>query len=267
MNERFVFVGGGNMGRAMAAALIAQKVCAAEEILVVEPHQETRETLAGMGCRVLELADETIGQPQVVVVAVKPQSAQDVFAQIKPWLQPHQVLVSIMAGVTLGALVEGLGSHAVVRVMPNTPAQIGMGMNVYYAPPELNGNKLGQVEALLNASGSALRVASEDAIDAATAVSGSGPAYVFYLAENWMAQAEALGFTTEEARTLVQQTLLGATELWKGQTESAGTLRERVTSKGGTTAAALEHFEGKGIGQALREGIQKAYQRAKELGR
>jgi len=154
-----------------------------------------------------------------------------------------------------------------VRVMPNTPAQVGLGMNVYYADPSLGPQQLEPVTALLNASGAALAVPSEDAIDAATAVSGSGPAYVFYVAEHWMNAARKLGFSEEEAATLVQQTLLGATELWKAQGVPVGTLREQVTSKGGTTAAALEAFQANGVGTGLEAGIERAYQRAKELGR
>ena len=147
------------------------------------------------------------------------------------------------------------------------PVQVGLGMNVYYAAPGIEKERLAAVEALFNASGEALAVNSEDAIDAATAISGSGPAYVFYVAEHWMSRAQALGFSAEEAQKLVQQTLIGATTLWKTQDVAVGTLREQVTSKGGTTAAALETFEAASVGAGLREGIEKAYQRAKELGR
>ena len=158
-----------------------------------------------------------------------------------------------------------MNHQALVRVMPNIPAQVGEGMNVYYAEPGVTPVQLAAVEALLKASGEAMAVRSEDAIDAATAVSGSGPAYVFYMAEHWMKQAESLGFTAEEAARLVQQTLLGATVLWKEVKLPVATLRQQVTSKGGTTAAALESFENRAVGASLREGIEKAYRRAKEL--
>ena len=261
----YAFVGGGNMGRAMAAALIGRGVSAPEKILVVDPDEGCRKQATGLGFRVAEQAGGEVGDAGVVVLAVKPQSAQAMFAQVAPRLRPEQVVVSIMAGVTLAAIRTGLNHQALVRVMPNIPAQVGEGMNVYYAEPGVKPVQLAAVEALLKASGEAMAVQSEDAIDAATAVSGSGPAYVFYMAEHWMKQAESLGFTAEEAARLVQQTLLGATALWKEVKLPVATLRQQVTSKGGTTAAALESFEKRAVGASLREGIEKAYRRAKEL--
>lgn len=263
----YAFIGGGNMGRALAAALIGQGVCLGEEILVVDPDEAARERNAGLGCQVREAVDEKIAEAPVVVVAVKPQQAADAYGTVKVHLKPGQVVVSIMAGVTIGALQAGLGHEAVVRVMPNTPAQVGLGMNVYHAAPAVSGGQLRAVEALLQASGETLGVDSEDAIDAATAISGSGPAYVFYMAEHWIEGALKLGFSQEQAEQLVQQTLIGATALWKDQGVAVSTLRAAVTSKGGTTAAALEHFDSNGIGRHFSEGVQKAYERAKELGR
>ena len=250
----------------MAAALIQKQVCKGSGILVVEPHPETRQAVADLGCRVMESPAAEIGQAPVLVLAVKPQTAPEAFAQIQPWLSADQVVVSIMAGITMKKLAAGLNHQAVVRVMPNTPAQIGLGMNVFYPAPDLSAAKLEPVVKLLGASGEALQVDREDAIDAATAISGSGPAYVFYMAEQWMTQAEALGFSQVQARTLVQQTLTGATELWKSGETPVATLRQQVTSKGGTTAAALEHFEQNQMGRSFREGIERAYRRAKELG-
>jgi len=172
-----------------------------------------------------------------------------------------------MAGISLAALRAGLAHEALVRVMPNTPAQVGLGMNVYHAAPAVEDRQLRAVEALLQASGETLAVASEDAIDAATAISGSGPAYVFYLAEHWMNAALKLGFTSQEAEQLVQQTLIGATALWKEQRVPVATLRAQVTSQGGTTAAAVEHFEQQEVGLHFEGGVERAYRRAKELGR
>lgn len=255
------------MGRALASALIGKEVCRPEEILVVDPDAACQAACRKLGCAVAETADDAVSAAPVLVLAVKPQSAQEAFAQLRPLLKPEQLVVSIMAGTTMAAMREGLGHEALVRVMPNTPAQVGLGMNVYYAAPGIEKERLAAVEALFNASGEALAVNSEDAIDAATAVSGSGPAYVFYVAEHWMSRAQALGFSAEEAQKLVQQTLIGATALWKSQDVAVGTLREQVTSKGGTTAAALEYFDSHNVGKNLAGGIEKAYQRAKELGR
>jgi pyrroline-5-carboxylate reductase len=261
----YAIIGGGNMGRALAAALIGKGIVTGDKVLVVDPEESARERTSQLGCKVAERADERLREAQVVLLAVKPQQAREMLAGLKPLLKPSQVVVSIMAGVSLHTLREGLEHEALVRVMPNTPAQVGLGMNVYFAAPAVSGAQLKAVEALLKASGETLAVASEDAIDAATAVSGSGPAYVFFVAEHWMKAAQALGFTDEEAELLIQQTLIGATALWKELRLPAATLREQVTSKGGTTAAALEHFQQQALGEHLEEGIALAYRRAKEL--
>lgn len=263
----FAFVGGGNMGRALAAALIRQGVSKPANVLVIDPDETARELSGRLGCAVAEAPDARVADAPVVLLAVKPQQAPAAMAAVKPRLSDGQVVVSIMAGVTMKALQDGLEHSAVVRVMPNTPAQVGLGMNVYHAAPAVTARQLEAVESLLSASGEVLAVKSEDAIDAATAVSGSGPAYVFYVAEHWMQAARKLGFTEEEAAQLVQQTLVGATALWKNQNVPPATLREQVTSKGGTTAAALEVFRSRGLGEALEAGVARAYERARELGR
>jgi pyrroline-5-carboxylate reductase len=263
----YAFIGGGNMGTAMAAALIGKGVCEASDILVVDPEEQARERLAALGCQVGAEIDKEVGSAPVVLLAVKPQSAGSVLASLQEVLRAGQVVVSIMAGITLATLREGLDHKALVRVMPNTPAQVGLGMNVYHAAPAVSATQLRAVEALLQACGETLAVASEDAIDAATAVSGSGPAYVFYIAEHWVKAARELGFTEQEAEHLVQQTLIGATALWREQGVPPATLREKVTSKGGTTAAALELFQQHRVGAHFEDGVRRAYQRAKELGR
>lgn len=263
----YAFIGGGNMGRAMATALVERRVCAAREVLVVDPDPACRAKLEPLGCALAERADARAGEARVVVLAVKPQGAKDVMSALRPSLQSGQTVLSIMAGVPLVALREGLGHHALVRAMPNTPAQIGLGMTAYVAEPAVTKDGLARVEALLGACGESLRVRDEDAIDAATAVSGSGPAYVFFMAEHWIRAARALGFSEADATALVRQTLLGATELWKRSGTPAGTLREQVTSKGGTTAAALDVFRERLVGEGIEAGIARAYARAKELSR
>jgi pyrroline-5-carboxylate reductase len=264
---QIAFIGGGNIGRALAAAVIRQGVSKPAEVIVVEPVEVAREQVERLGCTVAEVPDERVSEASVVVLAVKPQQAREAMTELKPVLRNSQVIVSIMAGVRMSVLEEGLGHEALVRVMPNTPAQVGLGMNVYHAAPSVTPRQLEAVEEVLKASGEVLGVQSEDTIDAATAVSGSGPAYVFYLAEHWIAAAIKLGFTEPEATQLVQQTLIGATALWRSVNLPPSTLREQVTSKGGTTAAALEVFNNSSMGKAIEGGVTRAYERAKELGR
>lgn len=255
------------MGRAMASALIAKGVCEGGEILVVDPDAGARERNVKIGARAVEEIGPELGDAKVVLLAVKPQSSAEMFAHLRPHLQRGQVVISIMAGVPMATLVKGLGHEALVRVMPNTPAQVGMGMNVYYPAKAVTREQLQEVEALLNACGESLAVTTEDAIDGATAISGSGPAYVFFMAEHWMNAAGRMGISVENAEKLIQQTLVGATELWRQSGLHPSVLRSQVTSKGGTTAAALEVFGEKGVGEGLEQGIARAYQRAKELGR
>ena len=261
----YLFIGGGNMGYALAAAAVRRGLCPPDRVLVTDPSPEARRRAEALGCRTAERPGQA--DAGVIVLAVKPQQAPEAMAALAGRLQPGQVVLSIMAGVSLAALQAGLRHRAVVRAMPNTPAQIGLGMIVYHADASVTAEQLASVEALLNASGETLRVGSEDLIDAATAVSASGPAYVFYLAEHWMRAAEGLGFTPEQAARLVRQTLRGATELWQSTGTAPGRLREQVTSKGGTTAAALDALDAAGVGAAIETGVRRAYERAKELGR
>lgn len=255
------------MGRALAAGVIRQGVCKPAEVLVVEPVESAREQAERLGCTVAEIPDERVTKAAVVLLAVKPQQAREAMGEVKPVIAANAVVVSIMAGVKMSALEDGLAHNVLVRVMPNTPAQVGLGMSVYHASPNVTSRQLEAVETVLKASGEVLAVDSEDAIDAATAVSGSGPAYVFYLAEHWVAAAIKLGFTEPQAAQLVQQTLIGATALWRSASAPPAALREQVTSKGGTTAAALEVLNGGGVGRAVESAVTRAYERAKELGR
>jgi pyrroline-5-carboxylate reductase len=261
----YLFIGGGNMGYALAAAVVRRGVCPAGRVLVSDPEPAARQRAEALGCRTAQGPAEA--GARVIVLAVKPQQAALALAALAGRLHAGQVVLSIMAGVRIAAIQEALRHRAVVRAMPNTPAQIGLGMNVFYADGSVTAEQLAPVEALLNASGEALRTDSEDLIDAATAVSGSGPAYVFYLAEHWMRAAEDMGFTPDQAARLVRQTLRGATELWQSTGTPPGRLREQVTSKGGTTAAALDAMNAAGVGAGIETGVRRAYERAKELGR
>lgn len=262
-----IFIGGGNMGYALAAALIGRGVSLPERVLVVDPAPEARTRAQRLGCQVSAQVDERVAQGRTLVLAVKPQGMGDALAPLRGRLRQEQVVVSIMAGVRIGTIQAALGHTAVVRVMPNTPAQVGLGMNVFYAHASVQSGQLAAVDALLQASGEVLRVESEDLIDAATAVSASGPAYVYYVAEHWIRAAQQVGFTETQAVLLVRQTLKGATALWQSVGAAPGRLREQVTSKGGTTAAALDAFAAAGVGAGIEAGVRAAFERAKELGR
>jgi len=261
-------IGGGNMGGAILRAVTSQGIVPAEQLLLVEPETEKAAALAeATGCAVQAQIDGRVSEYELLLLATKPQGAPAVMAELRSHLVPEQTVVSVMAGINLATLRNGLGHERLVRTMPNTPAQLGEGMTAVYADPSVPEASRKQVQAVFGACGTCLEVSREDAIDAATAVSGSGPAYVFYLAEQMMAAAQDLGFSESAAQTLVQKTLRGAILLWEQKGVSAATLRRQVTSPGGTTEAAVTHFESQAVGQHLQEGLQKAYQRAKELAR
>ena len=263
-----VIIGGGNMGGAIADSLIKTQTLPASQLLIIEQIPERCQFLAQtIGCHTSGTIGEEISSYTGVLLAVKPQNASAVMQELAPCLSPHQVVLSIMAGTAIEQMVRELNHAAVIRIMPNTPAQIGEGMSVYYATAEVSSDQLDFTQSILKANGQVLAVKHEDGIDAATAISGSGPAYLFYIAEQMMASAQQLGFSHQEATQLTQQTIKGAVLLWQSQSTPVDELRRRVTSSGGTTEAALQTFEAFQVGTHFQQGLQSAYQRAKELAR
>jgi len=233
--------------------------------VIIEPDPSAARLLEPLGCLLTSKPTELVCHSQVIILAVKPQQALIVFEQLAGHLHTGQLIVSVMAGIRVATIQTALHHPAVVRVMPNTPAQVGQGMSVYFVSSGISAHQLDPVMKLLESSGEALAVASEDLIDAATAVSGSGPAYVFFLCEHWMRAAQELGFSEGDASRLVQQTLRGAAALLQTQGVAPSVLREQVTSKGGTTAAALERFRLGKTGESIADGIRCAWARARQL--
>ncbi len=263
---KLAIIGGGNMGGAIARALLRNQTLAVSELLIVESESTRREQLASeLGCQTQEAVDSHLSQFDVVLLAVKPQTSVPVMRLMVSHLQSSQLVISIMAGISIAQLSLELRHSKLVRGMPNVPAQIGEGMTGYFATNDVTEIQLAMVRNIFSAFGHAVAVPNEDAIDATTAVSGSGPAYVYYVAEHMMAGARALGFAEEEATQLIQQTIKGAVLLWESRQTPVEELRRRVTSPGGTTEAAIQSFDSHHVGENLQEGIRQAYQRAKEL--
>ena len=264
-HEQLAFIGGGNM----AAAIIGGLVAAGRpgtSILVIDPGEGQRARLAAEhGVRTQAAADAALAQAAVVVWAVKPQlfgeAAAPCAAHVRGALQ-----FSVMAGIRSDAIVRATGSERVVRSMPNTPALIGQGIAGLYAREAVNAAERATAEALLAPTGRTLWVAREDDLDAVTALSGSGPAYVFYFVEAMMQAAQEMGLSAEQGKQLALATFAGATALAQGSSEPPELLRERVTSKGGTTHAALTSMEASGMKAAFVKALKAAQQRAKELG-
>ena len=261
-----VFIGGGNMAGALIGGLIAKGRSAAE-ITVLEPQAAARARLSeryGVACVEQLAALDTLGE--VVVFAVKPQQMRSAAAALRPRLS-RELVVTIAAGIRLGDLARWLGGHAaLVRCMPNTPALVGAGITGLYAGATVDAAQRAVAEAILGAVGATLWVAEESMLDPVTAISGSGPAYVFYFIEALQRAAQEMGFTPQDARKLALETFVGAARLAAESGEDLALLRERVTSKGGTTERALASMEADGIKDGIVRALHAANQRAQELG-
>ncbi|ALN56518.1 pyrroline-5-carboxylate reductase [Lysobacter enzymogenes] len=260
------FVGGGNMARSLIGGLIARGADPAR-IRVAEPVPALREALArDFGVPVFERGEDAVEGAQVWLLAVKPQVMREVCGSLAAQARAQAPLaISIAAGITAGQLDRWLGGGAaVVRAMPNTPALLGAGITGLYANDAAR-PRFDQAAELLSAVGPTVRIDDETQMDAVTAVSGSGPAYVFLLAEAMQQAGEAQGLDSDAARALVVQTLLGAATMLRGSEESAATLRARVTSPGGTTQAAVETFEAGGLRELVARAIAAATERGRQL--
>ncbi len=251
----------------MASAIIAGLVGTSNggsHILVVEPIETQRELLSSRyGVHTSAEANERIGQAEIVVWAIKPQMFREAAAAALEHLG-SALHISIAAGISVEALCVLLQTHRVVRVMPNTSALVGAGVSGMTASKELSHADRARVEALLSATGHSFWVDNDERLDAVTAVSGSGPAYVFHFLEAFQSATEALGFSPDTARELVLLTALGALEQAKWG-EAFGALRARVTSRKGTTEAALSVLDARATPAALAEAVKSAYLRAGEL--
>lgn len=263
---RTAFIGGGIMAEAMLSRAIAGGSLSASDVVVAEPVEARHAALAAYGARAVTANREAVEGAGLVVLAVKPQHVDHVFSDLAGNLDTGQTVLSILAGVPLARLTEGLQHRAVVRVMPNTPAQVGAGMSVWTATPDVSEEGRSAAAALLRALGKEWPVADESYIDMATAVSGSGPAYVFAFIESLVEAGVYLGMTRDMALTLSVQTVLGSAQLVSETGDDPGLLRQRVTSPGGTTAEALRALEQGGFKATLQEAIIAAHQRARELG-
>ncbi len=266
MTTTLAFIGGGNMASAILGGLVASGQQPAASILVVEPHAAQRERLqADHGVLALAQADAALASADVVVWAVKPQLFADAAAPCAPYVA-RALHLSVMAGIRSSSLVRALGTERIVRAMPNTPALIGQGIAGLYARAVVQPDERAQVERLLAPTGRTVWVAHEADLDAVTALSGSGPAYVFYVIEAMVEAALAMGLSAAQGKELTLATLAGATALAQRSDDPPALLRERVTSKGGTTDAALRSLEAAGVKDAFVAALQAAQRRARELG-
>jgi pyrroline-5-carboxylate reductase len=261
-------VGTGVMAESMIAGLLSGERLAPAQIVASHPRPERREALtARFGIRTFESNAATVGEADTVVLAIKPQMLRRVGHELAPELRPEQLVISVLAGSTTRALRNALRHDAIVRAMPNTPAQLGKGMTVWYATPEVSEEQRSQTAELLGALGRELQVEDEKFVSMATAVSGTGPAYVFLVMEALIDAAVHLGFPRHIAHDLVIETLLGGTLFAQATGDHPAQLRNMVTSPAGTSAAALHELEKGRLRTVLSEAVWAAYRRTEEIGR
>lgn len=260
------FIGGGNMATALIGGL-ADKLTSGENIHVVDVNAAARDKLKDQfGVTVAQTIDSAIGQSDVIVLAVKPQQMKSVVVQLQPYIST-QLVLSIAAGIRAMDLSRWMNGHvAIVRAMPNTPALIGKGITGMAAMSAVTDRQREEADAIMRAVGPTVWLDDEALIDSVTAISGSGPAYVFYFIEAMQQAAQEMGLTAEQGTQLAIATFTGASQLAAQSPEPVSLLRERVTSKGGTTYAALTSMEESGVKDAVIRAMKSAAARGKELG-
>ena len=265
---KIVLIGGGNMGEVMLSAILNKGLSTPEAVWVSDindarlKHLEQKYSVA-----VTNNNRQAVGKGDIVVLAIKPQNLAEVTAELSGQLKPTQLVLSIVAGARIDTLRQGLNHRNIVRVMPNTPAQIGYGMSVWTATAEVTEAQKGWVSLMLGTMGREIYVDDEKYLDMATAISGSGPAYFFLFVESLIESAVHIGLPRDVAEELVLQTMLGSGHLIQKSGKPPAELRRIVTSPGGTTAEAISEFERGEFSKLVMQAVTAAYNKAKELGR
>lgn len=265
--NKIVILGPGVMGEAMAKSLLDTAGVDAESIVMSGPREHRLESLVQeYGIEVTTDNRAAVEGADVIILAVKPQSVQDVMEDVRGAIADTALVISIVAGTPLSVLTEGMEHGQIVRSMPNTPAQVAQGITVWTATPQVSDRQLEQTRAIIGAFGEEVHVEDEDYLDMATALSGTGPAYVFLFMEAMVDAGVHLGFPRRIAEKLVVQTLKGSVAFYEHSPRHMARLRNQVTSPGGTSAAALYYLEKAGFRTALSRAIWGAYERSVQLG-
>ncbi len=261
------FVGGGKMGEAIVSGILEAGVAAGRDVRIAEPVEARRDYLSKkLGVEVRPAAADVLDGADLVVLAVQPKDLAAVMRDVGPGLTDGQVVVSIVAGAVMNTLLDGLGHDAVIRVMPNTPAQIGAGMTVWTASSAVPEAQMEATRRILQTLGEELYVADERLVDMATALSASGPAYVFLFIEALIDAGVYLGMPRDMARKLTLQTVAGSTRLVDETALHPAQLKDMVTSPGGTTIEALRTFERGRFRATVIDAVKAAYEKSQALG-
>jgi pyrroline-5-carboxylate reductase len=266
ITQKLAIIGVGNMGKAIVSGLLAQKTIKPENLLLSDPHHVSLEVFEEQGIILCSTNEEAVDKADIILLAVKPQAFPLLLKELKNSLSKDQLIISIAAGIEIQSIKQAFSStQPVVRVMPNLCATVGESMSVWVKSKEVTKEQEQVVKALLQAVGQEVLLDKEELIDAVTAISGSGPAYVFYLTELLEHSAQTLGIPEKAAKLLARQTIIGSAKVLGQSEKSAKELRLQVTSKGGTTEAAFEKFEESNLKKVFFNGIRAAHERAKVL--
>jgi pyrroline-5-carboxylate reductase len=259
-------IGCGNMGLVYARAFLKYNIVAKENLLLAEKNETRRDELARMNLgRVCVMTDWQIANSDLIIIAVKPQDFSELAPKIKDLISPKAMVISIMAGITISRLQNDLGHGLIIRAMPNSPVELGSGMTGFTAHPSVSTEQLNQVEKFLNTTGRTHHFEDEEMLNAVTALSGSGPAYFYYIVRAMIEAGKEMGMSESVSSALVKQTMVGAYQLIDKQEKSFNDLIKTVASKGGTTEAALSVFESGKMHETLVKGIVRACVRSQEL--
>jgi pyrroline-5-carboxylate reductase len=259
-------VGCGNMGLAYARSFLKYNLVSKEDLLLVEKNELRKEALEKLAIgKVVSHFDADISTYDIIILAVKPQDFSGICEGLRGNLGARNIVLSIMAGIPIAQLEEKLAHKIIVRAMPNSPAQLGMGMTAFTTAKGMTIEQLKRAENLLSSTGRTVFFEEENLLDAVTALSGSGPAYFFYIVKYMIEAGIKMGIEPSVSALLVKQTMVGSFELVNNATQNLDELIAAVKSKGGTTEAALQQFENGNLGETLVKGIMAAEKRAKEL--
>lgn len=264
---KVLVIGAGNMGLTYAEGMAKSPYLNRRNLMIFDVSPEKTEALSAIPhFDAYDTLEDCLPKADVVFIAVKPYHSEDLFKSMKNQVNKDQVFVSLMAGITIESMQEGLGVKKVIRTMPNLPAKVGKGMTSFTESEDVSRIELIMVRNLLDTTGEAIHVENENFINASTGISGSGPAYVFYFMQSMLEAALKMGFSENDSKVLVSQTFEGAVALFNDSDLSPTSWMNKVASKGGTTRAALDSMDDNNIKELIKEAAYAAFNRATELG-
>ncbi|RFN59812.1 pyrroline-5-carboxylate reductase [Marixanthomonas ophiurae] len=264
---KVLVIGAGNMGLTYAEGMAKSPYLNRRNLMIFDVSPEKTEALSAIPhFDAYDTLEDCLPKADVVFIAVKPYHSEDLFNTMKKQVNKDQVFVSLMAGITIESMQEGLGVKKVIRTMPNLPAKVGKGMTSFTESEDVSRIELIMVRNLLDTTGEAIHVENENFINASTGISGSGPAYVFYFMQSMLEAALKMGFSENDSKVLVSQTFEGAVALFNDSDLSPTSWMNKVASKGGTTRAALDSMDDNNIKELIKEAAYAAFNRATELG-